>query len=125
MDAILDLLLFISDSQEICTCTWQCYIKSIKPVDFIKSKSYEIEKLIINFSETVLNFWKPSCGSKDNIDVEVTFNCEDKYNQGTAFYIDMSYLPRFVLYVDCYCLVSDFYKKKFYMQKIHNSLIID
>ena len=50
------------------------------------SGSYEIEKLIIKFSETVESYSEPSCGSYHNTDVYVTFNCEDKFNKGIVYY---------------------------------------
>lgn len=50
------------------------------------SGSYEIEELIIKFSETVQSYWEPSCGRYDNTDVYVTFNCEDIFNKGIVYY---------------------------------------
>ena len=50
-----------------------------------ESGSYEIEELTIKFPKTV-QYWFPKCASYKNIDVYVTFKCEDTYNKGIAYY---------------------------------------
>lgn len=72
-------MFFVTD----CLCTCQCYIESIKP-SLKENTSYEIEKLTIKFSKKVEIHSDPSCASYFNTDLDVTFNCEGRYYNGTC-----------------------------------------